>query len=326
MADIKWDSVESWTPWEQGVRFGWSAIIMKCRINPKVGELVPYYVGGMQLVWVNEDGTGEVLNQVVSQRCETSRDVGTDVSVVLSDDAGTYGHFAFFDKKLGNPYTTTNVRCITKHGTVEEHDLDRGSMKADRHNIGDVDTTATRRRDARDGAVDEGERATALINVTRLIGDATTGICRIARDGAVGQGEPTIIGDAAAGAIAASHSVARDDAVGQGEHGLSSVLDATAVDSRRIARDGAVRERECPLVVDAAAGICRIARDGAVGQGEPTIIGDAAARASRRVARDGAVGQHERPSIVDKAVGGFAVLEDKTGGSPSSRSCRAAAA
>src|SRR5260370_6750115 len=51
----------------------------------------------------------------------------------------------------------------------------------------------------------------------------------------------------------------------------------------------------------AAAASRRIARDGAVAQRERTRIGDAAAAVSRRIARDGAVAQRERVVIGDAA-------------------------
>src|SRR5260370_20958773 len=76
--------------------------------------------------------------------------------------------------------------------------------------------------------------------------------------------------------------------------------DAAAVAvSRRIARDGAVAQRGCAIIiVDSAAVSRRIARDGAVAQRDRAAIVDAAT-ASRRIARDGAVAQRGRASIVD---------------------------
>ena len=87
---------------------------------------------------------------------------------------------------------------------------------------------------------------------------------------------------------------------------------------RRIARDGAIGEREpASIVGDTAAAVGgRIARDGAIGKGERAIIGieDATAAlavgASRSIARDGTVGERERATEIGDAAAATRVARD----------------
>src|SRR3990172_1879543 len=71
---------------------------------------------------------------------------------------------------------------------------------------------------------------------------------------------------------------------------------------RDIVSDGAVHERQCTPVPDAAGVIGGVAAHGAVGKGKRACVLDASCRIQRSVAAHGAVGKGKRASVPDAAA------------------------